>query len=122
MIIPALKDWMESTFGASMQHKSLATVSVINIFFYVFNEWQRRPLSHSYQNHNDFFLFQPVLTSSAVQPPNLNEAFVEDLKTTGIPYSHDAEDRVFRAHGKTHWEKTPKNHTHRKSPPIMCCL
>ncbi|KAM3861770.1 alkyldihydroxyacetonephosphate synthase, peroxisomal [Diretmus argenteus] len=41
----------------------------------------------------------PVLNTSAVQPPSLNEAFVEELKSTGIPFSHEAEDRVFRAHG-----------------------
>uniref|UniRef100_A0AAQ5ZEE6 Alkylglycerone-phosphate synthase n=1 Tax=Amphiprion ocellaris TaxID=80972 RepID=A0AAQ5ZEE6_AMPOC len=68
LIIPGLKDWFESTFGASLQHKTPATVS-------------------------------PILNSSAVQPPTLNEAFVEELKSTGIPLSHDAEDRVFRAHG-----------------------
>uniref|UniRef100_A0A8C3ARF9 Alkylglycerone-phosphate synthase n=1 Tax=Cyclopterus lumpus TaxID=8103 RepID=A0A8C3ARF9_CYCLU len=66
MIMPALKDWLEDTFGTNLQHKSPAT---------------------------------PILTSSAVQPPTLNEAFVEELKSTGIPFSHDAEDRVFRAHG-----------------------
>uniref|UniRef100_A0AAQ5ZCG3 Alkylglycerone-phosphate synthase n=1 Tax=Amphiprion ocellaris TaxID=80972 RepID=A0AAQ5ZCG3_AMPOC len=66
LIIPGLKDWFESTFGASLQHKTPAT---------------------------------PILNSSAVQPPTLNEAFVEELKSTGIPLSHDAEDRVFRAHG-----------------------
>uniref|UniRef100_A0A8C3GA86 Alkylglycerone-phosphate synthase n=1 Tax=Cyclopterus lumpus TaxID=8103 RepID=A0A8C3GA86_CYCLU len=60
MIMPALKDWLEDTFGTNLQHKSPATVS----------------------------------------PPTLNEAFVEELKSTGIPFSHDAEDRVFRAHGK----------------------
>lgn len=47
-----------------------------------------------------FHLYQPVLNTSAVQPPTLNEAFVEELKSTGIPFSHEAEDRVFRAHGK----------------------
>lgn len=66
MIIPALKEWFEGTFGASMQHKSPAA---------------------------------PVLNSGAVQPPTLNEAFLEELKSTGIPFSHDAEDRVYRAHG-----------------------
>ncbi|KAG7227608.1 hypothetical protein INR49_005423 [Caranx melampygus] len=66
MIIPGLKDWFESTFGASLQHKTPAT---------------------------------PILNSSAVQPPTLNETFIEELKSTGIPFSHDAEDRVFRAHG-----------------------
>uniref|UniRef100_A0A671YFE0 Alkylglycerone-phosphate synthase n=1 Tax=Sparus aurata TaxID=8175 RepID=A0A671YFE0_SPAAU len=68
MIIPGLKDWMEGTFGANLQHKTPATVS-------------------------------PLLTSSAVQPATLNKAFLEELKSTGIPFSHDAEDRVFRAHG-----------------------
>uniref|UniRef100_A0A672GC09 Alkylglycerone-phosphate synthase n=1 Tax=Salarias fasciatus TaxID=181472 RepID=A0A672GC09_SALFA len=68
MIIPGLKDWFESTFGASLQHKTPATVS-------------------------------PILNSSAVPPPTLNEALVEELKSTSIPFSHDAEDRVFRAHG-----------------------
>uniref|UniRef100_A0A8C6TID3 Alkylglycerone-phosphate synthase n=1 Tax=Neogobius melanostomus TaxID=47308 RepID=A0A8C6TID3_9GOBI len=58
MIIPGLKDWMESTFGTSLQHKSSATVI-----------------------------------------PTINEAFVEEIKTTGIPFSSDAEDRVFRGHG-----------------------
>uniref|UniRef100_A0A8C7SBR5 Alkylglycerone-phosphate synthase n=1 Tax=Oncorhynchus mykiss TaxID=8022 RepID=A0A8C7SBR5_ONCMY len=41
----------------------------------------------------------PALNASAVPPASLNEAFVEDLKATGIPFSHEAEDRVFRAHG-----------------------
>lgn len=43
---------------------------------------------------------QPILNTSAVQPPTINEAFVEDVKATGIPFSLDAEDRVFRGHGK----------------------
>uniref|UniRef100_A0A673B1E7 Alkylglycerone-phosphate synthase n=1 Tax=Sphaeramia orbicularis TaxID=375764 RepID=A0A673B1E7_9TELE len=66
MVMPALKEWFESTFGASLQHKTPASA---------------------------------IPNSSAVQPPILNEAFVEDLKSTGIPFSQDAEDRVFRAHG-----------------------
>ncbi|KAK5613836.1 hypothetical protein CRENBAI_015716 [Crenichthys baileyi] len=41
----------------------------------------------------------PILNSSAVQRPTLNEVFVEELKSTGIPFSHEAEDRVFRSHG-----------------------
>uniref|UniRef100_A0AAY4EW24 Alkylglycerone-phosphate synthase n=1 Tax=Denticeps clupeoides TaxID=299321 RepID=A0AAY4EW24_9TELE len=44
----------------------------------------------------------PSLNTSAVAPPSLNEAFVEELKSTGIPFSHDTEDRVFRAHGHFH--------------------
>uniref|UniRef100_A0AAX7UNJ5 Alkylglycerone-phosphate synthase n=1 Tax=Astatotilapia calliptera TaxID=8154 RepID=A0AAX7UNJ5_ASTCA len=66
MIIPGLREWMESTFGANLQHKTPAA---------------------------------PILNSSAVQPPTLNEAFLKELKSTGIPFSHDAEDRVFRSHG-----------------------
>ncbi|XP_064832997.1 alkyldihydroxyacetonephosphate synthase, peroxisomal-like isoform X5 [Oncorhynchus masou masou] len=41
----------------------------------------------------------PLLNASAVPPPRLNEAFVENLKATSIPFSNEAEDRVFRAHG-----------------------
>lgn len=52
-----------------------------------------------------FVLFQPILNSNAVKPPTLNEAFVDDMKSTSIPFSHDAEDRVFRSHGKACWEK-----------------
>uniref|UniRef100_A0A7N8YBX8 Alkylglycerone-phosphate synthase n=1 Tax=Mastacembelus armatus TaxID=205130 RepID=A0A7N8YBX8_9TELE len=65
MIIPGLKDWLESTFGGSLQHKTPA----------------------------------PILNTSALQPPILNEAFVEELKPTGILFSLDPEDRVFRSHG-----------------------
>uniref|UniRef100_A0A8C7WNX1 Alkylglycerone-phosphate synthase n=1 Tax=Oryzias sinensis TaxID=183150 RepID=A0A8C7WNX1_9TELE len=68
MIIPGLKDWMENTFGATLQHKAAATVSTVHVF-------------------------------QLLPPPTLNEAFVEELKSTGVPFSADAEDRVFRAHG-----------------------
>nr|XP_023657471.1 alkyldihydroxyacetonephosphate synthase, peroxisomal-like isoform X2 [Paramormyrops kingsleyae] len=40
-----------------------------------------------------------ALNSSAITPPNLNEPFLQDLKSMGIPHSLEAEDRVFRAHG-----------------------
>uniref|UniRef100_A0A8C5HCF2 Alkylglycerone-phosphate synthase n=1 Tax=Gouania willdenowi TaxID=441366 RepID=A0A8C5HCF2_GOUWI len=63
MILPALKDWFEGTFGASLQHKSPAT---------------------------------PLLNTSAVQAPTLNQDFVEELKSIGVPFSHEAEDRAFR--------------------------
>ncbi|TWW80839.1 Alkyldihydroxyacetonephosphate synthase, peroxisomal [Takifugu flavidus] len=66
LLIPGLKDWFESTFGANLQHKTPATA---------------------------------ILNSSAVLPPTLNDAFVEELKSTGIPISFEAEDRVFRGHG-----------------------
>uniref|UniRef100_A0A8C5NBA1 Alkylglycerone-phosphate synthase n=1 Tax=Gouania willdenowi TaxID=441366 RepID=A0A8C5NBA1_GOUWI len=66
MILPALKDWFEGTFGASLQHKSPAT---------------------------------PLLNTSAVQAPTLNQDFVEELKSIGVPFSHEAEDRAFRGHG-----------------------
>ncbi|KAJ8012732.1 hypothetical protein DPEC_G00045940 [Dallia pectoralis] len=41
----------------------------------------------------------PSLNASALPAPNLNDAFLQDLKATGIPFSHEADDRVFRAHG-----------------------
>ncbi|KAG5852603.1 hypothetical protein ANANG_G00064290 [Anguilla anguilla] len=41
----------------------------------------------------------PSVNTSAVQQPSLNEGFVQDLKASGIPSSHEAEDRLFRAHG-----------------------
>ncbi|XP_061547463.1 alkyldihydroxyacetonephosphate synthase, peroxisomal isoform X1 [Phycodurus eques] len=66
MIIPNLKDWFESTFGASLQHKTPAT---------------------------------SLLNSNVIQAPTLNKPFMDDLKSSGIPFSHDAEDRVFRSHG-----------------------
>lgn len=99
MIIPGLKDWFEGTFGASLQHKTPATVSAIHVYSLCLsvNGKEESDLPKSQW----FVLFQPILTSSAVPPPNLNEAFVEELKSTGIPLSHDAEDRVFRGHGKT---------------------
>lgn len=62
--------------------------------------------SQSEHHHNGLFFLQPILTSGAVPPPNLNEAFVEELKSTGISMSHDAEDRVFRGHGKL-WDEKP---------------
>uniref|UniRef100_W5MJ60 Alkylglycerone-phosphate synthase n=2 Tax=Lepisosteus oculatus TaxID=7918 RepID=W5MJ60_LEPOC len=37
--------------------------------------------------------------ASALQPPILNEGFMQDLKASAIPFSHEAEDRIFRAHG-----------------------
>uniref|UniRef100_H3DHT8 Alkylglycerone-phosphate synthase n=1 Tax=Tetraodon nigroviridis TaxID=99883 RepID=H3DHT8_TETNG len=40
-----------------------------------------------------------ILNSGAVLPPTLNDAFVEELKSTGLPISFEAEDRVFRGHG-----------------------
>lgn len=96
MIIPGLKDWFEGTFGASLQHKTPATVST-SLASLVNSKEER---SVMVQNLNGSFLFQPILNSSAVQPPTLNDTFIEELKSTAIPFSHDAEDRVFRAHGK----------------------
>lgn len=56
-----------------------------------------------------WFLLQTILNSSAVLPPTLNEAFVEELKSTGIPISFEAEDRVFRGHGKTDMHPLHRN-------------
>ncbi|MGH0126276.1 UNVERIFIED_CONTAM: hypothetical protein FKN15_027262 [Acipenser sinensis] len=66
MVLPALREWFEKTFGASLEHKTPA---------------------------------RSALNPSDVPPPILNEGFVQDLKGTAIPFSHEAEDRIFRAHG-----------------------
>lgn len=94
---------MESTFGASLQHKAPATVSSVFFVSSLFLQWMgvHTPLSHRNWHHNVVVCFQPILNTSAVQPPTLNESFVEEVKSTGISFSHDPEDRVFRAHGKT---------------------
>lgn len=76
-----LQQWVQSmSFNCVTYKKPLATI---------------KPISKVY-----VCVFQPALNSSAVPPPTLNEAFVEELKSTGVPFSADAEDRVFRAHGK----------------------
>lgn len=105
MILPSLKDWFEGTFGASLQHKSPATVSAIYIYFLCLLQMAHCSTKSQLPISQGLLLFQPVLNSNAVQPPTLNEAFVEDLKSAGIPFSHDAEDRVFRAHGEACWEE-----------------
>ncbi|MBN3278751.1 ADAS protein, partial [Polyodon spathula] len=66
MVLPALREWFEKTFGASLEHKTPA---------------------------------RSALNPSEVPPPILNEGFVQDLKSTAIPFSHETEDRIFRAHG-----------------------
>lgn len=102
LIIPSLKDWMENTFGASLQHKAPAAVSPLFVSSLCL-QWMgvHTPLSNCNWNHNAV-CSQPILNTSAVQPPTLNEAFVEEIKSTGVPFSHDPEDRVFRAHGKAY--------------------
>lgn len=44
---------------------------------------------------------QTEMTSADVPAPIANEDFVEDLKKTGISFSDDPNDRLFRAHGHT---------------------
>ncbi|XP_043931246.1 alkyldihydroxyacetonephosphate synthase, peroxisomal [Protopterus annectens] len=66
MVLPTLREWMEKTFGASLDHKSVS---------------------------------RPSLNTSDIPPPVLNEGFLQSIKATDIPFSHDAEDRLFRAHG-----------------------
>ncbi|KAK1166167.1 hypothetical protein AOXY_G12718 [Acipenser oxyrinchus oxyrinchus] len=66
MVLPALREWFEKTFGASLEHKTPA---------------------------------RSALNPSDVPPPILNEGFVQDLKSTAIPFSCETEDRIFRAHG-----------------------
>lgn len=96
---------MESTFGANLQHKIPATVSVDIDIFYAHLPWMAEPQWPITQ----WFVFQAILNSSAVLPPTLNDAFVEELKSTGIPISFEAEDRVFRGHGKTGRHPAHKN-------------
>ncbi|XP_018413584.1 PREDICTED: alkyldihydroxyacetonephosphate synthase, peroxisomal isoform X2 [Nanorana parkeri] len=66
MVLPTLREWMEKTFGASLNHKTTSRAS---------------------------------LNVSDAPPAILNEGFMQDIKAIGIPFSHDVEDRVFRAHG-----------------------
>ena len=42
---------------------------------------------------------QNELTAADIPSPILNESFIEDLKRTGIAFSEDPQDRLFRAHG-----------------------
>nr|XP_033802067.1 alkyldihydroxyacetonephosphate synthase, peroxisomal [Geotrypetes seraphini] len=64
MVLPALREWMEKTFGASLEHRTTSQASL-----------------------------------NVVPPAIINEGFLHDLKASGISYSFDTEDRVFRAHG-----------------------
>ncbi|MEE6489758.1 hypothetical protein FKM82_015670 [Ascaphus truei] len=66
MVLPALREWMEKTFGASLDHKTTSRAS---------------------------------LNVSDAPPAVVNEAFLQGVKATGVSYSQEAEDRVFRAHG-----------------------
>lgn len=109
MIIPGLKDWFEDTFGASLHHKTLATVGSV-IHFYSVASSVTGIITGVF-----FVVSQPILSSSAVPPPTQNEAFVEEMKSTGIPVSHEAEDRVFRGHG----EPLPTKTTHQVTVQIF---
>ncbi|XP_046902740.1 alkyldihydroxyacetonephosphate synthase, peroxisomal isoform X2 [Hypomesus transpacificus] len=59
-------------------------------------EWMEKTFATSMQHKN---MAMPVLNASSVQPPSLNQPFMDELKSAGVPFSLDAEDRVFRAHG-----------------------
>ena len=67
--MPNLREWMEATIGASINHKSPA---------------------------------QPDMTAKDIPVPIVNEEFLADLKKTSISNTDDAQDRLFRAHGKYH--------------------
>lgn len=43
---------------------------------------------------------QPELTAADIPSPILNERFMADLKRSGVNFSDDPQDRLFRAHGK----------------------
>ncbi|KAL4635497.1 alkyldihydroxyacetonephosphate synthase, peroxisomal [Arapaima gigas] len=66
LLMPALKDWFEGTFGADLKHQSPAKV---------------------------------VLNAGSVPLPSVNEGFVTGLQDAAMPFSMEAEDRVFRSHG-----------------------
>ncbi|XP_029647072.1 alkyldihydroxyacetonephosphate synthase, peroxisomal [Octopus sinensis] len=44
---------------------------------------------------------QPEITAADIPPPVKNKEFLTDLRRTGINYSDDCQDRLFRAHGHT---------------------
>lgn len=44
---------------------------------------------------------QPPLTAKDINAPKRNEEFISDLRKTSIPFTHDCQDRLFRAHGHT---------------------
>ena len=44
---------------------------------------------------------QPELLAASIPQPILNEAFMLDLKRSGVSFSDDPQDRLFRAHGKS---------------------
>lgn len=44
---------------------------------------------------------QPPLTAKDINAPTRNEEFISDLRKTGIPFTDDCQDRLFRAHGHT---------------------
>uniref|UniRef100_A0A6Q2ZIC0 Alkylglycerone-phosphate synthase n=1 Tax=Esox lucius TaxID=8010 RepID=A0A6Q2ZIC0_ESOLU len=58
-------------------------------------DWFENTFGASVKQHKS----PPSLNAGALPPANLNEAFLQDLTATGIPFSHEADDRVFRAHG-----------------------
>ncbi|XP_041371951.1 alkyldihydroxyacetonephosphate synthase, peroxisomal-like [Gigantopelta aegis] len=64
--MPSLRDWMKTTIGISLEHKSPA---------------------------------QPEITSADIPTPTVNHNFMSDLRPTGISFSDDCQDRLFRAHG-----------------------
>ncbi|KAL1785420.1 alkyldihydroxyacetonephosphate synthase, peroxisomal [Sigmodon hispidus] len=70
LALPTLKDWIQNTLGVSLEHKTTS----------------------KQQN-------MASLNPSEAPPSIVNEDFLQELKETGISYSQEADDRVFRAHG-----------------------
>ncbi|XP_064643514.1 alkyldihydroxyacetonephosphate synthase, peroxisomal-like [Lineus longissimus] len=66
--MPLLRDWMQRTMGASLDHRSPA---------------------------------QAEISASKIPPPVKNDAFIDAMKRSGITYTDDQRDRLFRAHGHT---------------------
>ncbi|KAI0207103.1 Alkyldihydroxyacetonephosphate synthase, peroxisomal [Lamellibrachia satsuma] len=44
---------------------------------------------------------QPELTAADIVAPLVNEGFLEEMQRTGISFTDDPQDRLFRAHGHT---------------------
>ena len=52
---------------------------------------------------NDKFLdlvLQPELTAADIPSPIVNDGFVQAVKKSGMSFTDDPHDRLFRAHGK----------------------
>uniref|UniRef100_A0ACB8G0F0 Uncharacterized protein n=1 Tax=Sphaerodactylus townsendi TaxID=933632 RepID=A0ACB8G0F0_9SAUR len=91
--LPLLKEWIEKNLGGSLEHKSIPKHVPKCELSSVLREL---PSNHEEKQGVNILA---SLNISDVPPAVTNEEFLQDLKVTNIPYSQDAEDRIFRAHG-----------------------